>query len=156
MYGMVSFSIILFGTVFMYQISGENQRALMKGYKLSFIFLHGCGGPVSTPRLYSTYGFTADTVHNDSTLQALQQKLGTIGKSHDNLLGVDVTFANRTPFDYYLKTLAICHEYPAKRLMFSENHIYATGMSRYEQREDSISSAENKDLVIPELDISYP
>ncbi|MCZ8284816.1 MAG: hypothetical protein O9353_05105, partial [Bacteroidia bacterium] len=97
-----------------------------------------------------------DKAHNDSTLRVLQQKLGTIGKSHDNLQGVDVTFADHTPFDYYMKTLAICHEYPAKRLMFSENHIYAAGMSRYEQREDSISIAENKGLVIPELDMSYP
>lgn len=151
MYGMVSLAIILFGIVFMYQISGENQRAPMKGYHFSFSGPYGCAG-IPVPQIYSPYYFTADTVHNDSTLQTLQKRLRTIGQSYDSLHAADIIFADNTPYEFYLKAIAICHEFPPKQIVPYENHMYVHGRSKYQLREDSAIIAANNSLGILEME----
>lgn len=155
LYAVISLALIFFGTVFTFRIASEKQNALMPGYTFSFSVPQGCGG-IPIPRIYSRYYFTTDTLHNDSTLLALQKDLGAIGKSYDNLHAADITFSDNTTYDYYLKTIAICHEYPPKEIVSFENRMYVHGLSRLELREDSISKANLKQFGTPELEINYP
>jgi hypothetical protein len=149
MYGMVSLAIILFSIVFMFQISGENQRALMKGYLISFSYSHSCGGMVPVPRIYSRYYFTDDTLHNDSTLQAIQEDLAAIRQSYDSLHGVDITFSDSTPYACYLKVIAICRKDVPRNFFPFGDHIFASGISRHRWNEDSIIlSIEHLSMII--------
>lgn len=155
LYATISLAFILFGMVFTFRIEGEKQRSLMKGYLFSFSVPRGCGG-IPVPRIYSKYYFTADARHNDSTLHALQQDLGAIGRSYDCLHAADITFSDHTTYDYYLKTIAICHEYPPKEMVPFENRMYVHGISRQSIVEDSLYKANIKQFGAPELSMNYP
>lgn len=155
LYAFTSLAFILFAIVFTLQVAGEKQRSLVKGYLFSFASPYGCGG-IPVPRIYSRYYFTADTQHNDSTLHALQQDLGAIGRSYDSLHAADITFSDLTQYDYYLKTIAICHEYPPKEMVPFENRMYVHGRSRQQLREDSLYAASIKQFGPPELRVSDP
>ncbi len=154
LHAVISLALILFVIVFTIRMAGEKQHSLMKGYLFSFAAPNGCGG-IPVPRIYSNYHFTADPLHNDSILQALQQYLGAIGRSYDNLHAAYITFSDYTTYHYYLKTISICHEYPPKEMVPFENRMYVHGLSRQQLREDSLYKAGLKQFGVPEPDITY-
>ncbi len=149
---MVSLAIILFSIVFMFQISGENQRALMKGYKISFP-----GGCHASPerRFYKAFCFTADSRHNDSTLQAIQKDLRAIRQSYDSLHGIAIKFSDSTPYACYLKVIAICRKDVPRNLFPFGDHIFASGISRHQWNEDSLIMNESNTWTSPAFDITY-
>lgn len=154
---MLCLAFILFGIVFTFQIVGEKQRSLMKGYCFSFNEPRGCGPPPPVQPIHSSYRFTDNPLHNDSLMNTLEQDLDLMGRiTNDNLHGVDIIFQDETPYEYYLKTIAICHAYPPKEIQAYGNCMYVRSLSRYELWQDSVHEVELKRYGAPELYMTYP
>lgn len=141
--------LIVSGAVFTCFLLGENQRTQLQGYNISFPY--GCSHWEPSHRIYQAYSFTDNNLHNDSIMLALTENIHTIRQSYDSIHGIDVTFTDNTPYGYYLKTVAVCHDQAPKKFFPYEDHIYASGMSRFRQREDSLLMAENEPILNPEL-----
>lgn len=148
-YSILCLVLMLSGAVFTCFLLRENQHAQLQGYKISFAY--GCTHWEPSRRIYQTYTFNGNSVHNDSTMFALQENLDMIRQSYDSIHGIDAIFTNDTPYEYYLKTVAVCYDHAPKKFFPYEDHIYASGMSRFRLREDSVFMAENERYSAPQL-----